>query len=208
MFGIHDIELFIISAITLNLIPGSDTIFIVTRSIGEGVKAGIVSALGISTGAIFHILAASFGLSAIILSSEFAFEIVKSLGAIYLVYLGLKMILKKEEIQKQNNIKKLNLFKIYKQAILTNVLNPKVAIFFMALLPQFVSSTSQSKTLAFLCLGLIFLTTGTIWCLFLAIFSNSMIKKVKFKTDYSKYTSKITGIIFVALGLKLYFQKN
>jgi len=208
LFGTHDLELFIISAITLNLIPGSDTIFIITRSIAEGTKAGIVSALGISTGSIIHILAATFGLSAIILSSELAFEIVKSMGTFYLIYLGIKMINKKSVKEKEISMKKLDLFQIYKQAILTNVLNPKVAMFFMALLPQFVSLDSQYKTFAFIYLGAIFLFTGTIWCLFLAIFSNSLIKIIKIKDTFTKYSSKIIGIIFITLGLKLYFQNN
>ncbi len=209
MLGTHDLEIFIISCITLNLIPGVDTIYIITKSLSEGKRAGVISALGISTGSVFHILSAAFGLSALILSFSYAFNIIKIIGALYLIYLGINMLMKKKEgLHVELYEKEEKSFTIYKQAILTNVLNPKVALFFMALLPQFVSVDSSSKIVSFLFLGSIFLFTGTLWCLIIAIFSSNMFEKFNKKDRSSWVLSKITGIIFILLGVKLFLQKN
>ena len=209
MLGTHDLEIFIISCITLNLIPGVDTIYIISKSLSEGKKAGVISALGISTGSVFHILSAAFGLSALILSFSYAFNIIKIIGALYLFYLGINMLIKKKEgLHVELYEKEQNSFTIYKQAVLTNILNPKVALFFMALLPQFVSIDSDSKIVSFLFLGSIFLFTGTLWCLIIAIFSSSIFDKFKKNNRSSGVLSKITGVIFILLGVKLFLQKN
>jgi threonine/homoserine/homoserine lactone efflux protein len=210
MLGTHDLGIFILSSITLNLIPGIDTIYIVSRSLSEGKRAGVISALGISTGSIFHILFAAFGLSALIFSFSYAFSIIKIIGALYLFYLGINMIMKKNDDLhvKVHPHKNKDSFLIYKQAILTNVLNPKVALFFMALLPQFISVDSSSKVLSFLFLGSIFLCTGTLWCIFIAIFSSTIVTRFKKEGRSSAWLSKITGMIFILLGVKLFLQKN
>ena len=208
MLGTHDLEIFIISCITLNLIPGVDTIYIISKSLSEGKKAGVISALGISTGSVFHILSAAFGLSALILSFSHAFSIIKIIGALYLLYLGINMIMKKDVLHVELYEKEEKSFTIYKQAILTNLLNPKVALFFMALLPQFVSADSSSKIVSFLFLGSIFLFTGTLWCLIIAIFSSNIFEKLKKKDTSSWVLSKITGVIFILLGVRLFLQKN
>jgi threonine/homoserine/homoserine lactone efflux protein len=206
MFGTHDLEIFILSCITLNLIPGNDTIYIITKSLSDGKKAGIISALGISTGVVFHILFAAIGLSALILSFSYAFEIIKILGALYLIYLGISSLLKaKKSLHVKMVSEENSLLKTYKQAVLTNVLNPKVALFFLAFLPQFVDSDAPNKILSFLFLGTIFLTTGTIWCLLLALFASFGANKLK--SDNGLF-SKIAGMIYIGLGVKLLFEKN
>lgn len=207
---LHDLWLFVLACISLNLLPGVDTIYIVSRSIAEGKRAGVISALGISTGTIFHICAVTFGLSALIFSFSYAFSIVKTLGAMYLFYLGIKMLLKKASSPQNLHFSKRKEgdWKIFKQAVLTNVLNPKVALFFMAFLPQFVPSEAEYKVMYLLMLGAIFLTTGTIWCLILALFSSRFALKVQESKKASMIVNKVVGIIFIALGGKLLLEKN
>lgn len=206
MFGTHDLDIFILSCITLNLIPGNDTIYIISRSMSEGKQAGIVSVLGISTGTIFHILCASLGLSALIFSFSYAFEFIKIMGALYLIYLGISTFLANKKSLHVKKNKLINpLFVTYKQAILTNILNPKVALFFLAFLPQFVDLDASNKIVSFLFLGAIFLSTGTIWCLILAIFASIGAKKIQSRGNLF---SNLAGVIYIGLGLKLLFEKN
>jgi threonine/homoserine/homoserine lactone efflux protein len=174
MFGITNFAAFLIAGILLNITPGSDTMYILGRSISQGKKAGIVSVLGISTGSLIHTLFAGLGLSVVIAQSPLAFNIVKYLGAIYLFYLGARMLINttKNDFNIQQLEEQLDLKKIYYSGILTNVLNPKVALFFLAFLPQFVSSQYIGNPLPFFLLGLTFVVTGTIWCLILVLFAS------------------------------------
>jgi threonine/homoserine/homoserine lactone efflux protein len=154
MFGIHNYWLFIVSGLLLNITPGQDTLYIVGRSISQGRRAGVLSVLGISTGCLVHTLAAAFGLSAVLAASSEAFMAVKFIGAAYLVYLGFQMILSRASPPRQLTTgQPARGWMIYRQGILTNVLNPKVALFFLAFLPQFIESGSNTKVLAFLILS-------------------------------------------------------
>jgi len=210
MFGIINFETFLIAGIILNLTPGADTMYILGRSISQGKKAGILSALGISTGAIFHIIFATLGLSIILAKSAIAFEIVKYLGALYLIFLGIKVIFKKADekfkLDSKNEI--LNYKKIYFSGILTNILNPKVALFFLAFLPQFIDPNYVQNSLPFLILGITFLLTGTIWCLILALFASKLSNRIRKNYKIKTYLDKITGGIFIALGIKLALIKK
>ncbi len=210
MFGIINFETFLIAGIILNLTPGADTMYVLGRSIAQGKKAGILSALGISTGAIFHIIFATLGLSIILSKSAMAFEIVKYLGAAYLVFLGLKAIFRKTdgkfELNDENEI--LDYKKIYFSGILTNILNPKVALFFLAFLPQFIDPNYVQSSLPFLILGITFLLTGTIWCLILALFASKLSDRIRKNYKIKMWLDKITGSIFIALGIKLALTKK
>ena len=210
MFGIINFEAFLIAGLVMNLTPGADTMYILGRSIAQGKKAGILSVLGISTGAIFHILFATLGLSIILAKSATAFEIVKYLGAAYLIFLGLKAILKKEsgkfELSHENKI--VNYKKIYFSGVLTNILNPKVALFFLAFLPQFIDPNYVQSSFPFLILGVTFLLTGTIWCLILALFASKLSDRIRENYKIKMWLDKITGGIFVALGIKLALMKK
>ncbi|MDO6742513.1 MULTISPECIES: LysE family translocator [Polaribacter] len=194
----------------MNLTPGADTMYILGRSIAQGKKAGILSALGISTGGIFHIIFATLGLSIILAKSATAFEIVKYLGAAYLIFLGLKTIFKKadEKFELTNESEVVNYRKIYLSGILTNILNPKVALFFLAFLPQFIAPNYVESSLPFLILGVTFLLTGTIWCLILAIFASKLSEQIRKNYKIKMWLDKITGGIFVALGIKLALMKK
>jgi RhtB (resistance to homoserine/threonine) family protein len=205
MTGIINFETFLIAGILLNLTPGNDTIFILAKSIGQGKKAGIVSVLGIATGSIIHTLLAAFGLSLIIAQSIILFNIIKYAGAVYLVYLGIKMLLDKTQFGGQG-IKEghsVNYSKIYRDAILTNVLNPKVALFFIAFLPQFIDPTIKDTVLPFLVLGMTFIATGTTWCLCLALFASAIFSRLKGNPKASTCINKVCGLALIGIGIKV-----
>ena len=207
-FGIINFPAFLLAGILLNLTPGSDTIYILARSISLGKKAGILSALGISTGAVFHTLAAACGLSVILASSATTFLLVKYIGACYLVYLGVRSITAKSMlIIPQGNIKKsANYREIYVSGMLTNILNPKVALFFLAFLPQFIITGHEHSMVSFLILGATFIFTGTIWCLCLALFASLLTGKLTKRGTYVNFLHKVSGVIFIGLGVKLAFS--
>ncbi len=211
MDSINNLTSFVIAGILLNLTPGQDTIYILGRSIAQGRKAGIISVLGISTGALFHISASAFGLSAILMASASVFSIIKYIGAGYLVYLGIRMFLSKNGAfgtTFDSASEKANYLRTYRQGILTNVLNPKMALFFLAFLPQFINPTSANSPLPFFFLGSIFLTTGTIWCLIVAVFSSYVTDTLRRKPGIKRIMEKISGGLFIFLGLKLAIEKN
>ena len=210
MLGIINFETFLIAGFIFFLTPGADTMYILGRSISQGKKAGILSALGISTGAIFHIIFATLGLSIILAKSAVAFETVKYMGAAYLIFLGLKAIFKKTdgnfELNDENKISDYK--EIYFSGILTNILNPKVALFFLAFLPQFIDPNYVQSSLPFLILGITFLLTGTIWCLILALFASKLSNRIRGNYKIKMWLDKITGGIFIALGIKIALTKK
>jgi RhtB (resistance to homoserine/threonine) family protein len=210
MPGIENYLGFIIAGVLLNLTPGADTMYILTRSISQGRKAGIYSVYGIVTGAMVHTLFAAFGLSVILSTSATIFAMIKYAGVIYLMYLGIKMISDKSNIfeEKNLNFKERSLFRIYRQGMLTNLLNPKVALFYLSFLPQFIRLDNPYGPLPFLILGFTFITTGTIWCMFLAYSSSFMTKTLRNNTKTGKYLQKLSGVIFIILGLKLALGKK
>lgn len=210
MFGILNFEAFFIAGLIMNITPGADTMYILGRSISQGRKAGVLSALGISTGSIFHILFTTFGLSLILAKSATAFQAVKYLGAAYLLFLGLKTLFKKTAIKLEvsNEIDDLNYKKIYFSGVLTNILNPKVALFFLAFLPQFIDPNYVQNALPFFILGITFLITGTIWCIALALFASKLSAQIRKNYKLKMWLDKITGGIFIALGIKLALLKK
>ncbi|MBG9582882.1 homoserine lactone transporter [Bacillus thuringiensis] len=202
MYGIINYEVFLLTGILLNLIPGADTMYIVGRSISQGRKAGVYSVFGIITGSLVHTLLVAFGLSIILTKSIVLFNTIKVIGVIYLVYLGIKMILDKTNVAFQASSNKLNIRKIYVQGLLTSLTNPKVSLFFIAFLPQFID-TKASGPMPFIILGLTFTVTGLLWCLFVAYFSSYVTKKLRGNQKVGMILNKITGLIFIGVGLKL-----
>lgn len=204
MFGIHDYGLFIASSVLLHLIPGQDTLYILSRSIGQGRRAGIASALGITAGTIVHTLAAALGLSAILATSAMAFLIVKYAGAAYLVYLGMRtMFARASMVAPLEHLGAADTRAAFRQGLLTNVLNPKVALFFLALLPQFIAPESPTKVAAFVALGLTFVTTGTAWCLVLALAAARIRGFFVRRPRVLSRVSRSMGALFVYLGVRL-----
>jgi threonine/homoserine/homoserine lactone efflux protein len=204
MFGIHDFGLFLVAGILLNLTPGPDTAYILGRSIAQGRQAGIASALGICVGSISHTCAAALGLSAILATSAFAFGAIKILGGAYLVFLGIKILLERSRVLNlPTNFPRRTTIAAFRQGVLTNLLNPKVALFFLAFLPQFIDPASPTKVPAFLALGLTFVTTGTIWCLVLAWFASAFSERLRANETIGQWLNRAAGVLFVLLGLRL-----
>lgn len=203
--GVTDIGLFILAGLLLNITPGADLLYITNRSAMQGKKAGVVAALGIGAGCMAHVLAAAFGLSMILISSSLAFAVVRYLGAAYLFYLGIKTLLtlKQEKNSKTKVLPVLSLTTIFRQAILINILNPKVALFFMALLPQFVSPAATNPALTFLFLGLLFNVNGTLVNIAFALFTALLATKLQSITILPRLLQSLVGSLFVALGVRL-----
>ena len=208
MLGTQHYWLFLLSGVLLNLTPGQDTLYIIGRSIAQGQRAGLLSALGISCGSVVHTLAAAFGLSAILATSAVAFSVIKFAGAAYLVYLGVKMWLERPKAQENPAAPKpAGSRGIFSAAVLTNVLNPKVALFYLAFLPQFVDPAANSKLLAFLFLGATFITTGTIWCLILALAAAKVASLIQARKSAGNAARRAVGTLFFGLGVKLAVTK-
>lgn len=210
MFGIINFETFLIAGILLILTPGTDTMYILGRSISQGRKSGVMSALGISTGILVHCLFAALGLSIILAKSALAFEVVKYLGAAYLIFLGVKSIIAKPqdsfELDQLGTNKSLK--KIYMSGVLTNVLNPKVALFFLAFIPQFVDPTYAHSTLTFSLLGFTFFVLGSAYSFLLVFFAARLSTSIRNNYKFKTWLDRVTGLMFVGLGIKLAMAKR
>ena len=204
MFGTQHLLLFVVSGFLLNLTPGQDTLYIVGRSVAQGRRAGVLSVLGITSGCVVHTLAAAFGLSAILATSARAFLVVKFAGAGYLAYLGIHMLLEGSATGEAfTDVAPERGWRIYRAGVLTNVLNPKVALFFMAFLPQFVDAGAPSKISAFLFLGALFMVTGTAWCFVLVWCASAMSRRFRQNPSAGVLLKRAAGAMFVGLGAKL-----
>ncbi len=208
MLGTHDFGLFLASGIMLNLVPGPDTLYIVGRSLAQGRRAGIVSALGISSGCLVHTTAAAFGLSAILAASAVAFGLVKWLGVAYLTYLGIQLLLPPAAAAQDahGEPERVDLATIYRQGLITNLLNPKVAMFFLAFLPQFVLPERAASPVPFLFLGSVFIFTGTVWCVVLASLAGAASQFLRTRSNAPHVMRRLTGLLFLGLGLRLATQ--
>lgn len=208
MFGTQDLWLFVVSGLLLSIAPGPDSLLIMARSASQGFKAGVAAVLGICTGTCVHILAAAIGLSALLATSAEAFLLIKLLGAGYLLYIGVQMLRSRPASTNTtetsiNTVAKEPFGKIFRQGLLTNVLNPKVALFFLAFLPQFVAPDAPSKAVAFIFLGAIFNFNGMLWCLFLAWSSAVASQKVQASARVKLLLNRLLGGLFISLGIKL-----
>ncbi len=166
MFGIEHYPLFVVSCVLLNITPGQDTLYILGRSLVQGREAGVVSALGIGTGTVLHTLMVALGLSAVLTASALVFGAVKILGAGYLIWIGIGLLRTPgtEAGMRPDVARVAGKAGLYRQGVLTNLLNPKVALFYLSFLPQFVSPDVDSAFVPLTLLGLTFFTTGTLWC--------------------------------------------
>lgn len=207
MFGTQNLPLFMLSGLLLAMTPGQDTFYIVGRSVAQGRRAGVLSVLGITSGCIIHTLAAAFGLSTILATSASAFLAVKLAGAAYLVYLGVRMLFARSANAPSGELPPERLWVIYRAGFLSNVLNPKVALFFMAFLPQFVDPSAESKLAAFLFLGAVFMFNGTLWCLVLVWCASAVSRRLRTNRSAGALVTRAAGAMFVGLGVKLAVSK-
>ena len=206
MFGTHDLWLFVISGLLLNLTPGPDTLYIVSRSSTQGWRAGAVAALSIGVGTLVHVAAAALGLSAILAASATAFTAVKVVGAAYLLYVGISLIRsagKQPASTGAISVRPASIRDIFVQGFLTNVLNPKVALFFLAFLPQFVAADANSKPLAFLVLGMIFNFNGTIYNLAVAWSAAKLSSTLAPGDAFKRWFNRCVGGLFIFIGIRL-----
>jgi threonine/homoserine/homoserine lactone efflux protein len=208
MFGIHDFGVFIASCIVLNITPGPDTLYILGRSMAQGRAAGIASVLGIAAGTVVHTLAAALGVSALLAASASAFMVIKFAGAAYLVYLGVRMIATRASgTAIPTSFSSAGFAPILRQGFLTNLLNPKVALFFLAFVPQFIAADSSTKFAAFVTLGFSFIGTGTVWCLFLVWVSAWLGDRLRGNSGFADWLNPGAGALFVFLGIRLAASK-
>jgi len=209
MFGTHDLLLFILSGLLLNITPGADSLYIITRSVSQGSRAGMAAAFGIGVGCYVHIFAAAIGLSALLATSAAAFTVVKLAGAAYLLYVGISLVRSNPPTSdSQIAVAPALLSTIFWQGFFTNVLNPKVALFFLAFVPQFIEPSAANKALAFVFLGAIFNFTGTVWCLFLAWSAAHLSRRTSQGRHALMWLTRGVGSLFIFLGLKLALSRQ
>ena len=198
--------LFIVSGLLLNITPGPDSLFIMARSATQGWRAGFVACWGVGSGVFVHVFAAALGLSALLATSATAFAVVKAVGAAYLVWIGLGMLRAKAggAADRVDAAPRVIAYRdIFRQGFLTNVLNPKVALFFLAFVPQFIAPDAPSKPLAFIVLGAIFDVNGMLWCHALALFTAFASRRLNVGAAVGRWLNRTMGAVFVALGAKL-----
>jgi threonine/homoserine/homoserine lactone efflux protein len=217
--GIHNLTLFILAGWALNLTPGPDVFYMVTHALKGGWRAGTVAAAGIFAGCLVHVLAATVGLSALVASSATAFTVLKMVGAMYLVYVGFKMITSKPSIAINNianeaintpaiakntsNLNKKELKKVFLQGFWTNVLNPKVALFFLAFLPQFIAPNSAHPSLAFLTLGIVFNVSAIPINMGYVLLATWLKQRANVVQRSMHWLERVAGAVFMGFGVKL-----
>jgi threonine/homoserine/homoserine lactone efflux protein len=208
MIDAHTYWIFVGAVVVLGLAPGPDMAYMLTRTIAQGRKAGVVAAVGINVGAYVHVLAAVAGLSAILATSSFAFTVVKWIGACYLIWIGIQALTKSAYIElRANTAGQLNLRTIFWQGFLCDVLNPKVALFFLAFLPQFVDYGLGDGMQQLLLLGV----TCNVICvcinLLLVYFASAATERLRRDQRITRWLHRAMGTIFIALGIRLANEK-
>lgn len=195
--------LFIAVSWALILSPGPDMIYVITRGMAHGRRAGVLSAIGVVCGILVHTTAAALGLTLILQTSAFAFLFVKFVGAVYLLYLGIKSWRDKSTFQLQTTVPVARSSTLFWQGVLSNVLNPKIAIFFLAFLPQFVDQGSAHITWQMVILGLTFAGFGLCFLLVVGYSSGTIGKWLAFRPQYAQFFQRLAGGILVGLGIRL-----
>jgi threonine/homoserine/homoserine lactone efflux protein len=210
MLDIHDFAVFLGAGLLLNLTPGPDTLYVVSHATARGWRGGAIAALGIGAGCLVHILAATLGLSALLLASTTAFAIVRYVGAAYLVWVGVGLLRASPAavVSAAPRVAALADRRIFVGAALTNALNPKVALFFLAFLPQFVAADGTHRAASFLLLGCLFNLGGTLWLLVVARLAARAVGAPGPAARVARWLGRVTGVVFVALGLKLALARD
>ena len=201
MLDLAKLPLFFLAATILLLTPGPAVLYIVARSVDQGRRAGLTSVLGIEVGNSVHVLAAAFGLSALLASSALAFSAVKYLGAAYLIFLGVRKLLSPETVITSRRVLAPSRRRIFSQGVLVAVLNPKTALFFLAFLPQFVDSARGSIAPQLLILGALFVLMGMISDSLYALTAGTLGSWLKTTRQFWRAERYVVGSVYVGLGL-------
>lgn len=196
---------FLGAAIMLTLMPGPDILFVITQSIIRGRKAGIIFACGLCTGLIAHTAAVSLGLSLILYNSPVAFSVLKYLGAAYLIYLGVKSFIHRNEDSLALSTSGSAEYKLYRKGILMNILNPKVLLFFIAFFPQFVSPTAENAAEKLLLLGVLFMAQAIVIFSFVALLAERLSRRLMQSPHFSLIMHIVEALVYFAIGISLIF---
>jgi threonine/homoserine/homoserine lactone efflux protein len=200
MPGWSTLSLFITAALVLVFMPGPNTLYVIARSVQQGRWAGLVSSLGIQAGSLFHIAAAAFGVSALLLSSALAFSIVKYAGAAYLIYLGVKTLLAREKITETKTVEEKSLSRAFYQGVLVSLFNPKAALFFFAFLPQFVDAGRGSVPIQIMFLGSIVVVLGALSDSTYALLAGSAGNLLRGNLKLLRAQRYFAGSVYIGLG--------
>ncbi|MDN7243890.1 LysE family translocator [Planococcus shenhongbingii] len=203
MLNMAEVSAFILVVCGLFLIPGPAVLLLLTRSAHGGTKTGLITGLGIATGDFFHVLLAAVGISAILMTSPAAFTIIKIFGAAYLVYMGIQALLVKASSIKTPDVVGASLLKVYRHGLLVEALNPKTALFFLALFPQFVYPESGSIVTQFLMLGIIFVALTVIYTTILALVTGTIGQFIKRGNGINRWGQKALGLLYIGLSLQV-----
>ena len=198
----QNLSLFIVATILLAMTPGQDFIYVMIRSISQGARAGIIAIAGLMLGVTFHTFAAATGVAAILLTSSYAFLVLKLVGGAYLIYLGIQAIRQKGPLEFKKTRDKASDFTLFKEGVISSTLNPKLALFFMAFLPQFVANDSSAFT-QMLLLGLLFALLSFPILMVVAILSSRFGNIISHHQSVTKSIGKVTGFVFIMLGIRL-----
>jgi threonine/homoserine/homoserine lactone efflux protein len=203
MFDPQTLLAFVGAGLLLNITPGPDVLYIVGRSLSQGRLAGVVSALGISAGCLVHVAAAALGLSTLMLTVPLAYDVVRYAGAAYLVWLGVRALMSRSGALAVQQMAHVSPWAIFRQGMVTNALNPKVALFFLAFLPQFTDAARGSLALQFVVLGLIFIANGLVVCLGYALAASWLGGWLTRRYDAHTWLNRAMGVLFIGLGVRL-----
>lgn len=198
-----DIALFLVASALLTIAPGPDIIYVLTRGIAQGRRAGFAAALGFATGCIFHTLLAALGVAALIRSSELAFDLVRYAGAAYLVWIGIQALRQRASFALAEGGETKALWTIFKQSVIGNALNPKVTLFFLSFLPQFVNTEAGNVGWQMALLGAIFMVQTVVIFGAIAFFAGSIGDWVRRKPAIGQRLNVFAGLTFIALGIRV-----
>ena len=215
MTGVHDIGLFVVAGLLLNVTPGPDMAYIAARSAAGGFREGAAAVFGITAGCVVHTLAAAVGLSALLATSAIAFEIVKWIGALYLFYAGIRLLIASTRrsafvapaatasSRAPADARAASWLRIFREALLINVFNPKVALFFLAFVPQFIAADAPDKALAFVALGTLFNVDSLFVNLPVAWLASRAGHRIRAGSRGLRWMQRAVGGLFVALAARL-----
>ena len=198
-----DIGLFLIASALLTIAPGPDIVYVLTRGITQGRRAGFAAALGFATGVIFHTALAALGIAALIRSSEFAFSLVRYAGAAYLVYLGIRTLMSRSAFQLGQSQSSIALWTVYRQSVIGNVLNPKVTLFFLSFLPQFIHANAGRVEFQMVFLGALFMLQTVLIFGAIAFFSGVIGDRLRTNPSIANRLNVFAGVVFIALGIRV-----
>jgi RhtB (resistance to homoserine/threonine) family protein len=209
MISGHDLLIFLGASILLDISPGPDTLYVLTRTVAQGRRAGLLSSIGVCSGALVHVSAAALGLSVVLATSAVAFMAVKYAGAAYLIYLGIRTLRAREPltVEKARPVRASG-WKVFRDGVVIDVLNPKPALFFMAFLPQFVNPAAGHATLQFFALGLIVIGIALIWEFLLVVFAHGVTRRLSGNRAVSRWLNRAVGTVFIGLGIRLALERN